>query len=182
LRVLRPSIVVGDAPATAGGAPSNLFFDFVRLLSWAAARGAGRARGLRVPGAPGAPFNIVPVEYVADATIALAEHPAARGGTFHLVTSAPPTQAETLAMLADILGLAGARVVAAGEMTGERSAVEARLSRLLAAYGEYLSQDVRFDDREARRVLDAAGVRPATLTPDDIGRLVRSALAAERVA
>ena len=177
LRVLRPSIVVGEAPPTAGGAPSNLFFDFVRVLSWAATLGGDRARRLRVPGAPAAPFNVVALAYVVEATVVLADHPAARGGTFHLVTSEAPTQGEMLAMLADVLGLSGARVVEPSLMTHDVSALEARLLRLLAAYSDYLSQDVRFDDRETRRVLDAAGVAPATLGVDDVARLVRSALA-----
>lgn len=32
VRVFRPSIVVGAAPPTAGGNPSNLFFGFIRLV------------------------------------------------------------------------------------------------------------------------------------------------------
>src|SRR5689334_9352497 len=85
VRVVRPSIVVGAAPATAGGNPSNIFFAFIRLAAalaqWPAAAGAR----LRVLGAPHAPFNLVPLEYVVDATLALAERPEAAGGTFHLV-------------------------------------------------------------------------------------------------
>ena len=85
VRVLRPSVVVGAAPATAGGTPSNLFFAFIRLL---AALARWRADvPLRLEGAPHARFNIVPLDYVTAATVALAGCPEGAAGTFHL----PPT-------------------------------------------------------------------------------------------
>src|SRR5438093_304157 len=106
VRVLRPSIVVGAAPATAGGNPSNLFFAFIRLAAALAQwPGAAEAR-LRVAGAPDAPFNLVPLEYVADATLALAEHPDAAGRPFHLVVRDAPCQAAMRDILAARLGLA----------------------------------------------------------------------------
>ncbi len=182
LRVLRPSIVVGAAPATAGGVPTNLFFAVVRLLARVAALGTGATDALRLPGAPAAPFNVVPVEYVADAAVALAEHPKAGHGTFHVVTSEPPTQAAVLAMVSQVLGLEGARVVEAQRVADAGSLLERRLARVLGPYGEYLTQDVRFDDRRARSVLGAAGVPEATLDVDAVERLVGLALASEAVA
>jgi nucleoside-diphosphate-sugar epimerase len=181
-RVLRPSIVVGTPPATAGGVPSNVFFAVVRQLAGLAALGRRGRHVVRLPGAPTAPFNIVPVEYVAEATVALAEHPAATHGTFHLVTSRPPTQAAVLAMVGRVLGLEGARIVEAHRIGHDASPLERRLMRVLGPYGEYLAQDVRFDDRHARSVLDAAGVPPAVLDTGAVERLVRLALAAETVA
>jgi len=182
VRVLRPSIVVGEAPATAGGVPSNLFFAVVRLLARVAALGTGASRALRLPGAPAAPFNAVPVEYVVDAAVALAEGPEAAHGTFHVVTSESPTQEAVLAMISQALGLEGARIVEAQQMADDASPFEGRLARMLGPYAEYLAQDVRFDDRRARSVLDAAGVPRATLDVDAVQRLVGLALAGETVA
>jgi nucleoside-diphosphate-sugar epimerase len=181
-RVLRPSIVVGTPPPTAGGAPSNLFFAIVRQLAGLAALGRPARRVVRLPGAPAAPFNVVPVEYVADAAVALAEHPAGAHGTFHVVTSRPPTQAAVLAMVSQVLGVDGARVVEAYRIACDGSALERRLTRVLGPYTEYLAQDVRFDDERARSVLDAAGVAPAVLDMGAVERLVRLALAEEPAA
>ncbi len=91
VRVLRPSIVVGAAPATTGATPSNLFFDFIRMAARLARLADGAPVPLRIEAAPGAPFNLVPVEYVATAVVALAEHPRGAGETVHLVVSDPPT-------------------------------------------------------------------------------------------
>src|SRR5262249_36512313 len=74
VRALRPSLVVGPAPLTAGGNPSNLFFAFVRLLAALAGWDGAEVR-LRIEAAPRAGFNIVPLDFVAAATIALAELP-----------------------------------------------------------------------------------------------------------
>ena len=81
LRVFRPSVVVGLAPETAGGQPAHLFFSFIRMMK-ALARLSHRFNvRLRIEAAPKARFNIVPVEYVVQALIALAEHPDGAGKT-----------------------------------------------------------------------------------------------------
>lgn len=175
--VLRPSIVVGAAPTTAGGNPSNLFFAFIRLAAALARWPSAAGRRLRIEGAPRAAFNIVPLEYVADATVALAEHPEAAGGTFHLVVREPPSQAAMLAMLLDRLGLAGLTLEdAAAEPLADPSPIERRVARMLAPYRDYLTQDVRFDDAAAARLLRRRGVPPPALTPAIVHRLVDLAL------
>jgi thioester reductase-like protein len=181
LRVLRPSIVVGSAPGTSGGVPSNLLFAIVRLLARVALRSRAN-RVLRVPGRPHAPFNIVLVEYVADAAIALTEHPDAAHGTFHLVMSEPMTQAMVLATVSDAIGLTGARVVDRRCIAADASPLERRLDSVLGPYREYLAQDVRFDDRRARAVLTQAGIPAATLDKEAIERLVGLAIGSESVA
>ncbi len=182
VRVLRPNIVVGAAPATSGGGPSNLFFAIVRLLARLAADGPRARRPPRLPGTPGALLNVVPIDYVADAAIVLAEHPGGRSGAFHIVVSEPPTQAAMLRMICRELGLEDARIVEAQQMANDASTLERHLTRVLSPYGDYLAQDVRFDDRHARSVLDVAGVPGATLDTDTVSRLVGWALASGPVA
>ena len=180
VRVLRPSIVVGAAPATAGGTPSNLFFAFIRLAAalaqWPGAAGAR----LRVAGAPQAAFNLVPLEYVVDATLVLAEHPDAAGGTFHLVVRDAPRQRLMAAMLAERLGLAGLTLLdAATEPLASPSALERQVARMIEPYRDYFLQDLRFDDAAAAAVLARAGIARPTLGPADVARLVDVALLAE---
>jgi thioester reductase-like protein len=80
--ILRPSIVVGDSRT--GWTPAfNVIYWPLRAF----------ARGLLpvVPGDPGAPVDVVPVDTVADALLALAVGPP-RSGTFHAVAGdAAPT-------------------------------------------------------------------------------------------
>ena len=183
VRVLRPSIVVGAAPATTGGNPSNLFFAFIRLAAALAQLPGAAGTRLRVAGAPGAPFNLVPLAYVADATLALAEHPDASGGTFHLVVRDAPRQSLMSAMLAERLGLAGLTLMdAARETVADPSPLERQVARMIEPYRDYFLQDVRFDDAAAAAVLTRAGVARPTLGAADVARLVDVALLAEAAA
>jgi thioester reductase-like protein len=177
VRVFRPSVVFGVAPETAGGHPSNRFFAFIRMLA-ALARFPNTADvQLRIAAAPQARFNIVPVEYVATAMVALAEHPDGFGETFHLVVSDPPTQETMLAMIAAYLGLRGLSLMDARHTQLENpSPLERNVARMGAIYLEYLTQDIHFDDRIARRLLDCSGVPRPTLLPDDVHRFLDQAL------
>jgi thioester reductase-like protein len=180
VRIFRPSVVVGPAPETSGGSPSKLLFDLIRL-AWALAQAAGGAEvGVRVAMAPRGRFNIVPVEYVADAVVLLAEHPEAAGQTFHLTVAAPPSNAEMLAMITGRLGLRGVSLV--DPRTGPLAApspLERKVERMLAGYQDYLDQDIRFDDSNARRLLDAYGLPRPVLSAEAFGRFIEAALGLE---
>lgn len=178
--IVRPSIIVGPAPRTAGGAPASLFFDFIRLVASLARLAAGAGRPLRIAARPHARFNIVPIDYVATASVALAEHPGAVSGTFHLVVSAAPTQAAMLAMIAGRLGVGGLRLVDSGDpVLADASPLERRLARRLAPYREYLEQDVSFDDSLARTVLRRCGVPPPIIDAASVDRLIDWALTSD---
>jgi nucleoside-diphosphate-sugar epimerase len=173
VRVLRPSIVVGAAPATAGGGPSNLFFAFIRLAAALARWRADGAQRLRIAAAPDAPFNVVPLDYVAAATVALASAPAAAGGTFHLVVRDAPSQAAMLGMLVERLEVAGLTLVDANRMVlVDPSPLERRVARMLEPYRAYLTQHVRFDDAGAAAALATAGVARPSLAPSEVHRLI----------
>lgn len=176
VRVLRPSIVVGAAPETAGGHPSNLFSSFIRMVAGLAKLSNGSGVPLRIAAAPQARFNIVPVEYVAAATVALTEHPEGQGETFHVVVSDAPTQQQMLTMIVERLRVRGVSLVdpRLGEFPNP-SQLERNVARMLSGYREYLEQDVRFDDSTARRVLDRCGVLRPTLSRDAVHRLIDQA-------
>jgi len=178
--VVRPSIIVGPAPETAGGAPASLVFDFIRLVASLARLAVGAGRPLRIAARPRARFNIVPIDYVATAIAALAEDLDGASGTFHLVVAAAPTQDAMLAMIASGLGIGGLRLVDNGDaMLADASPLERRLARRLAPYREYLEQDVSFDDTRARSVLGGRGVPPPTLDAVAVDRMLDWALASD---
>jgi hypothetical protein len=54
----------------------------------------------------------------------------------------------------------------------DASSLERRVARMLAPYRDYLTQDVRFDDRRARALLDACGVPRPVLDDAALERLI----------
>ncbi|HSB71060.1 MAG TPA: SDR family oxidoreductase [Candidatus Methylomirabilis sp.] len=180
VRVFRPSVAVGAEAETRGAAVSNLFVAFIRLMGALADGRDGGYLPLRIEGRPEAPFNIVPVEYVARALVALADHPEGAGKVFHLVASKPPTQAAVLSAITHRLGLHGVELLdgRSGPLA-DPSPLERKISRLLLGYREYLGQDVRFDDRNARRLLDRCSLPAPRLPLDVLNGLIDRALLRE---
>jgi thioester reductase-like protein len=177
VRVFRPSVVVGPAPETAGGQPANLFFAFIRMMEALARLSLSFNVRLRIEAAPKARFNIVPVEYVAQALVALADHPDGAGKTFHLVVSDAPVQEAMLAMIADYFRLPGLSVVdACRTPLAKPSSLERKVARMQAPYHEYLTQDLHFDDRVARALLDRVGLPRPTLFGKEVHRIIEQAL------
>ena len=175
VRVARPGIVVGPAPLTGGGAPSNLFFDFVRLTATLATLPGGRPVTLRIEAAARAPFNFVPLDYVAGALVWLA-HGTADAETFHLVAHDPPTQAEVLETITGRLGVRGLALV---DALDDPTPLERRVGRMLQGYRPYLGQPLVFDDANARRALPPPLLRRATLSRPALHALIDLALTTE---
>ena len=173
LRIFRPSIVVGGAPSTPGGVPSNLFLAFLRLLIALSRKAGGSNAPLRIPGRPQARFNIVPVEYVAAAIARLADDPEATGETIHLVAKNPPTQKRMLEMMSARLDLHNLYLVNATERLANRSPLEIRVARMLSPYRDYLQQDVQFDDSTARRLLGRHRVEPPVIDDRELERFFK---------
>ena len=177
LRILRPSVVIGPESSTQGGSPSSLLYQFIRLAAALAGRGKGAELPVRIQGRPAAQFNIVPIEYVSAAISALANQPAAEGGTFHLVTSSPPTQQAVLQMITSRFGVTGLRLIDAHcEPLEHPSSLEKKVNRMLAPYYNYLVQDIRFNDTAALSLLKPSGITCPTIDQGIIDRCIAIAL------
>jgi nucleoside-diphosphate-sugar epimerase len=175
LRIFRPSIVIGAAPATSGGVPSNLFFAFLRVLMALARSPGDKDVPVRIQTRPQARFNIVPVEYVATAIEQLTVDPRASGKTFHLVAPNPPTQQTMLEMMSARLHLQNLHLLGPGEKLSNPSLLESRLVKMLLPYREYLEQDVQFDCSEARRLLEPHDVQGPAIDGREVDRLIELA-------
>jgi nucleoside-diphosphate-sugar epimerase len=175
LKIFRPSIVIGGAPLTPGGVPSNLLLAFLRLLIGLSCRAGARDAPLRIQGRPQARFNIVPVEYVATAIERLTGDPEAAGETIHLVAQNPPTQKHMLDMMSARLDLHNLQLVDSSEELPNRSALEMRVARLLSPYRDYLQQDVQFDDSVARRLLARHRIKPPVIDDRQLERFLKLA-------
>jgi len=176
VRVGRPGVVVGAAPATAGGTPANLFFDFIRMAAALAARSDGRAVRLRIEAAPEAAFNIVPVDYVAAALVHLAQVDTGADGTFHLVARDTPSQATALSTIGRRLGIEGLALV---ERLEDPTPLERRVARMLLPYRPYLARPLVFADDSARRVFPGEILARATLSRARLHALIDLALTTE---
>jgi thioester reductase-like protein len=140
LQVLRPSIVVGDS-RTGRTSSFNVLYGPLKAL----ARGAIPA----IPARRASPVDIVPVDYVADRTVDLAED--GGDGTYHLVAG---RNATTVGRLLDLASAQlGRRPPAVLPPAAYRRLLHPWLRRKhkglrrLEVYFPYFSMRVRFDDR-----------------------------------
>jgi thioester reductase-like protein len=140
VQVLRPSIVVGDS-RTGRTSSFNVLYGPLKAL----ARGAIPA----IPGRRASPVDVVPVDYVADQTVELAEHGA--NGTYHLVAG---RNATTVGRLLDLASAQlGRKPPAVLPPTAYTRLLHPWLRRKysglrrMEVYFPYFSMRVRFDDR-----------------------------------
>jgi thioester reductase-like protein len=158
VQILRPSIVVGER-----GSGWTASFNVLYTPLKAFARGTYRV----LPADYGAPVDVVPADYVADAIFELSS--AGGDGTYHLV--AGPRRATTLGTLAQLasrrFGRRPPRTIphwlyrrlihplALRFARGRRR----RALEQSEVFFPYFSMKVRYDDRRARERLEPAGIR-----------------------
>lgn len=161
--IVRPSIVVGER-GTGWTASFNVVYGPLRAF----ASGTYPV----IPGRRNAVLDVVTVDHVADAILALAASPAAAGGIFHVVAG---EQATTLGELAGLaarrFGRRPPRLVpprvyrsALHPLILRRAdpSTRRRLARS-EVYFPYFSLDLRFDDHRARELLDPLGISATPL-------------------
>jgi thioester reductase-like protein len=140
LQILRPSIVVGDS-RTGRTSSFNVLYGPLKAF----ARGAIPA----IPARRSSPVDIVPVDYVADRAVELAE--GGEDGTFHLVAGRNATTVGRLLELAS--RHLGRKPPAVLPPAAYRRLLHPLLRRKyggvrrMEAYFPYFSMRVRFDDR-----------------------------------
>lgn len=175
ITIVRPSIIVGDRDS--GWTSSfNVLYWPLRAL----ARGAYPV----IPAQRHAPVDVVSVDYVADAIVALSGTPDAAGQTYHLTASEDAvTIAELLTLSVTRLGCKRPPVIAPrlyryvlAPLISSLQPRRRRFMRATATYLPYFAVGTRFDSTRARAALGPAIV-PAPL-PDYFDVLVDYALRA----
>jgi thioester reductase-like protein len=179
ITVLRPSIIVGERDS--GWTTS------FNVLYWPL-RAFARGAYVAVPFRRSAPVDVVSVDYVADAIIALSQLPDAEDGTYHLTAGADAsTVGELVDLACSTLRLPPPRLI------------EPRLYRWIAhpllratirdprrrrtlvrseVFFPYFEMGLTFDDLKARSQLDALGIKPSRLC-DYFEKLIEFALASD---
>ena len=177
ITVVRPSIIVGDR-FSGWTASFNVLYWPLRALQ----RGAYPI----LPARRASPVDVVSVDYVADAIVALHRLAAAAGRTYHL------TAARDAGTIGELLDLAVARLgcrrppvvnarlyrrVLHPLLVRTARGRRRRFLRATEAYLPYFAMRVRYDDTRARAAL-APAIAPVALS-EYFGRLVDYALLAE---
>jgi long-chain acyl-CoA synthetase len=177
ITVVRPSIVVGER-GTGWTASFNVIYGPLRAFA------AGTYPV--IPGRRDAILDVVTVDHLADAILALGASPAAAGQTFHIVGGEHATTLWELTRLAarrfdrPTPRLVPPRIYRAllhPVMLRRADPQTRRRLERSEAYFPYFSLDLRFDDRRARALLDPLGIR-ATPIVDYFDALIDFAEAA----
>jgi nucleoside-diphosphate-sugar epimerase len=141
LAILRPSIVVGPYCSKSTGGSSTGIYGFARELG--RARGPLRALGrpLRIPGEPGTPLNLVPIDWFIDDVEELVRGGVRSSLIAHHTLEESPTIHEIGEVVAELLALPGFLIEPAPTAP---TALEQLLARRTAFYAPYLSGAKRF--------------------------------------
>jgi thioester reductase-like protein len=175
--IARPSIVVGES-TTGWTASFNVLYGPLRAFA------AGAFPVL--PARRRSPVDVVPVDYVADAVAALAVHPEAAGGTFHVTAGERASSVgEIMSLTTDRLERSAPRVVPPRAyrrllhplVLRRATPSTRRLLERTEIYFPYFAMRLRYDDARARALLEPMGIAAPRLD-DYFGRIMEFARAA----
>jgi thioester reductase-like protein len=179
ITVTRPSIVVGER----GTGWTSSF----NVLYWPL-RAFARGTYLALPARGSAPVDVVPVDYVTDAILALAQTTEAQDGIFHLTAGRHVCSVGELVELASSFFGRPAprmidpalyhRVVHPLLLRSSRSPRFRRTLQRSEVFFPYFAATASYDDRRTRAVLHGRGIEASPLE-EYFERLVRFALAAD---
>jgi thioester reductase-like protein len=152
--ILRPSMMVGDSRTGESDSTSGLHQLMLMMLSSPA------DLRLPLPSRGDQPLNLVPVDYVVRAGLAIADDPRSNGKTFHLVDEHPLSVLrvfELIAQAADRPGPSGKLSTNLASVLLRTPGLE-RFSHIPRSFLEQLAPAVSYDARNTREILAGAGI------------------------
>lgn len=154
ITIVRPSIVVGHSETGEIDRFDGVYGMGILLVT------SPIAVPLPLPGDGTAPLNVVPVDFVTQAALALAADPAARGLTFHLVDPNPLSVRHVYRLIAARAGKNLPRVRLSYGITRRllRLPVIERFSRTPAQALDYLNQIAIYNCSNTLRLLEGTGI------------------------
>jgi nucleoside-diphosphate-sugar epimerase len=178
--VYRPTIVVGDSRTGEIDRFDGPYYFAILLVA------SPLNVPLPLPGAGGAPLNVVPVDFVADAALSIGANPAAVGKTVHLVDPAPLSARKVYELVARRAGKALPPVGIPHRAVEAllRLPVLERLSRRQQHAIQLLNQFAVYNCRYQLELLAGTGIRcpPITSYLDRLMDYVKAHFAAPRPA
>ena len=152
--VLRPSIVVGDSRTGEADPLGGMYLLMLMMLS------SPTDLRLPLPGRGDQPLNLVPVDYVVEAGMAIADDPRSTGKTFHLVDDRPLTVRRVFELIAEATDRPGPSGTLQSNLASVllRTPGLERFSHIPRAFLEQLAGEVIYDTRNSRELLAGTGL------------------------
>jgi len=149
--IFRPSIVVGDS-RTGEVSEFNVIYPFMKLF----AHGIMRKLPTRIDNT----FNIVPIDFVIRAAIAISTQDDSVGKAYHLVTKTPPSVGDMMEVAhEDYTEVPKIEILAPEDFIPENlDANEQFVFQMLEPYLGYLNDNLSFDTRNTDKALEGTGI------------------------
>ena len=152
--VLRPSIIVGDS-RTGEMDRSEPIYALLQLI-------VNSPSELRIPlpGSGDQACNLVPLDYVVEAGLAIADHPDSAGRTFHIIDERPTSLGRVFELLNETAGRTPAPPSLARNLTAllfNAPGLE-RFGQVPRSFLDLLAGDVSYDARNTRELLAGTGI------------------------
>ncbi len=156
IAVLRPATIVGDSRT---GEVDRFDGPYLLILLVVA---SPPDIALPLPGRGDEPLNLVPVDWVARASVAIGRDPHAPGRTFHLVDSHPLSTRQVFEIVARAGGRRGPRGSIPANLAKAilRAPGLERIAKSPRAFLETLTTRVTYDARNAEELLASADIGP----------------------
>jgi thioester reductase-like protein len=150
--IYRPSVVVGDS-RIGYTCTYHHFYRFLELAVRLSAKSSRRQRvALRLPLSGAETQNIVPVDWVAQALLALLDRPRGHGRTYHLAAWESVRLDEIKSMFEELLPLEGIQWVGQAGLSDPTPTEQLVLEEFQDYWG-YLHSNLDFDCRNTRQTL-----------------------------
>ena len=176
--IYRPGIIVGDSKTGATCKFDNLYL-FVKVLfnmknSFTKHNSEGLKNvTIRVPGDPDALINLVPIDYVADAIVAILRMRESNGKIFHITNPNPPRLRELRDLVLPFLEIKGMHVKIDRELEKQSlNTVEKLFLRQTKTYYSYLFSKLRFDDSSTQEILKDTDIICPAMTKELVAVLI----------
>ena len=176
--IYRPGIIVGDSRTGATCKFDNLYL-FVKVLfniknSFAEYKNGDLSDTIiRVPGDPDALINLVPINYVADAIVAISEKRESIGGIYHITNPNPPRLCELRDLVMALLEIKDIYVEINKELEKQSlDTVEKLFLRQTRSYYSYLFSKLRFNDSNTQKALEGTGIICPHMTKELVAVLI----------
>jgi thioester reductase-like protein len=179
--IYRPAVIVGDSRT----GYTSTYHHFYRFLELGVRLSAPRSQAppgneklrrqrlpLRLPLTGNETQNLVPVDWVSQAILALLHRPQWHGRTFHLVARQPIRLQEIKEMIEDLLHIEGIRWAGRGELANPTT-LEQLILEQFQDYWSYLDNDLVFDCWNTQQALP--DLPPPSFDRELVVRLLRYA-------
>lgn len=189
--IYRPSIIIGDSRTGFTRNYDNLYVfgkGLHRLKNheiqknkkntrWNSRNHIGYLPSLRMPGDRYATINLVPIDYVTHAIVAISRQEQSRNKTFHIVNPSPPTLGELAEWVTSATGTHRIRVVPMYEFQIQQHTLEEKIFlKGTETFRPYLSGEPYFDSTNTKTLLSGTAIECPLITQELITCFIQYAL------